>query len=84
MPPGHFIMTLLSFTDRVPLKINEAQSARDALAKSIYSRLFDYIVLRLNQAIPFKSSQNFIGLLDIAGFGEFYGALCFGLFLARY
>ena len=58
------------FYNRVPLKINEAQSARDALAKSIYSRLFDFIVLRLNQAIPFKSSQNYIGLLDIAGFGK--------------
>lgn len=67
----------------VPLKINEAQSARDALAKSIYSRLFDYIVLRLNQAIPFKSSQNFIGLLDIAGF-EYFQVNSFEQFCINY
>lgn len=54
----------------VPLKVNEAQNARDALAKAIYIKLFDYIVSRVNKAIPFGSSTNFIGLLDIAGFGN--------------
>ena len=47
----------------------EASNARDALAKAVYSRLFDYIVDRVNQAIPFSSSCNYIGVLDIAGFG---------------
>ncbi|KAL5010725.1 hypothetical protein ScPMuIL_013030 [Solemya velum] len=56
---------------KVPLKVYEAQNARDALAKSVYSRMFDYIVLLVNQAIPFKSTVNFIGLLDIAGFEYF-------------
>ena len=55
---------------KVPLKTGEAQSARDALAKSIYSRLFDYIVTRVNKALPFSGSKNYIGVLDIAGFGE--------------
>lgn len=54
----------------VPLKVTEAQNARDALAKAIYIKLFDYIVSRINKAIPFGSSTNFIGLLDIAGFGK--------------
>lgn len=54
---------------RVPLKVHEAQNARDALAKSIYSRLFDYIVKRINGSIPFKASSYYIGVLDIAGFG---------------
>ena len=55
---------------RVPLKVGEASNARDALAKAIYGRLFDYIVNRVNQALPFKSSKNYIGVLDIAGFGK--------------
>ena len=55
---------------RVPLKTGEAASARDALAKAVYAKLFDYIVSRVNKALPFQSSKNFIGVLDIAGFGE--------------
>jgi len=54
----------------VQLKPSEAQNARDALAKAIYSKLFDYIVTRVNQALPFSSSKSFIGVLDIAGFGN--------------
>ena len=55
----------------VPLKTSEAQSARDALAKAIYIKLFDHIVACINKAIPFTTSSSFIGLLDIAGFGRF-------------
>lgn len=57
------------FPRRVPLKIYEANNARDALAKALYSRLFDRIVLNINQSIPFSSSTYYIGVLDIAGFG---------------
>ena len=56
---------------RVPLKKEQAAKARDALAKSIYSKLFDRIVLRVNECFPFKSSAYFIGVLDIAGFEYF-------------
>ena len=64
------IMFITYLYFRVPLKLYEASSARDALAKAIYSRLFDHIVVRVNKAIPYQSSSNFIGLLDIAGFGR--------------
>ncbi|XP_061602444.1 unconventional myosin-VI-like isoform X2 [Cololabis saira] len=56
---------------KVPLKVEQANSARDALAKAVYSRLFDHVVTRVNQCFPFESSANFIGVLDIAGFEYF-------------
>lgn len=58
------------FPSRVPLKVEQANNARDALAKAVYSRLFDHVVKRVNQCFPFKTSSNFIGVLDIAGFGN--------------
>lgn len=62
----------LLFFSRVPLKVYEASNARDALAKATYSKLFDHIVHRINQSIPFKASSYYIGVLDIAGFGKSY------------
>ncbi|XP_076834565.1 myosin VIb [Brachyhypopomus gauderio] len=56
---------------KVPLKVEQANSARDALAKAVYSRLFDHVVTRVNQCFPFMASSNFIGVLDIAGFEYF-------------
>ncbi|XP_059369302.1 unconventional myosin-VI-like isoform X2 [Carassius carassius] len=56
---------------KVPLKVEQASSARDALAKAIYSHLFDHVVTRINQCFPFDSSAHFIGVLDIAGFEYF-------------
>jgi len=62
----------MSVIFRVPLKVVEAQNARDALAKAIYAKLFDHIVHRVNQSLPFTSSKSYIGVLDIAGFGKLY------------
>ncbi|XP_068565215.1 unconventional myosin-VI-like isoform X5 [Cebidichthys violaceus] len=56
---------------KVPLKVEQANNARDALAKAVYSRLFDHVVTRANQCFPFDDSANFIGVLDIAGFEYF-------------
>uniref|UniRef100_A0AAR2LIR7 Unconventional myosin-VI n=1 Tax=Pygocentrus nattereri TaxID=42514 RepID=A0AAR2LIR7_PYGNA len=58
--------------DEEDLRVMEqANNARDALAKAVYSRLFDHVVKRVNQCFPFDSSANFIGVLDIAGFEYF-------------
>ncbi|XP_037027761.1 myosin heavy chain 95F isoform X1 [Bradysia coprophila] len=67
----------------VPLKIYEANSARDALAKALYSRLFDHIVSNINQSIPFKASSYYIGVLDIAGF-EYFTVNSFEQFCINY
>uniref|UniRef100_A0A6I8PNC7 Unconventional myosin-VI n=1 Tax=Ornithorhynchus anatinus TaxID=9258 RepID=A0A6I8PNC7_ORNAN len=56
---------------KVPLKVEQANSARDALAKTVYSHLFDHVVNRVNQCFPFETSSCFIGVLDIAGFEYF-------------
>ncbi|XP_008764647.1 unconventional myosin-VI isoform X3 [Rattus norvegicus] len=56
---------------KVPLKVEQANSARDALAKTVYSHLFDHVVDRVNQCFPFETSSYFIGVLDIAGFEYF-------------
>lgn len=50
-----------------------ATYSRDALAKAIYSRLFDYIVQRVNQVLGFIDDPSYImiGILDIYGFEIF-------------
>ena len=67
----------------VPLKVHEASSARDALAKALYSHVFDYIVHRINMSIPFQSSAYYIGVLDIAGF-EYFAINSFEQFCINY
>ncbi|KAL6929088.1 myosin I [Hanseniaspora valbyensis] len=59
----------------VPLNIVQANAVRDALAKAIYSNLFDWIVLRVNVSLGSQSGQDdslkSIGILDIYGFEIF-------------
>uniref|UniRef100_A0A0K0CUJ4 Myosin motor domain-containing protein n=1 Tax=Angiostrongylus cantonensis TaxID=6313 RepID=A0A0K0CUJ4_ANGCA len=68
---------------RVPLKPHESAAGRDALAKALYSRLFDWLVIRINKSIPFEKSINYIGVLDIAGF-EFFELNSFEQFCINY
>lgn len=70
----------------VSLSQSQAQAARDALAKAIYSRLFDYIVTRIvNKSIPFSQSEAnyYIGVLDVAGF-EYFQHNSFEQFLINF
>jgi len=56
-----------------PLTPSGALSTRDALAKELYARLFDWLVMRICSATaaPREGSQHFVGLLDIFGFESF-------------
>jgi len=50
----------------------QAQFTRDALAKALYSRLFTWLVERINHTIETKISETMvIGVLDIYGFEIF-------------
>jgi myosin heavy subunit len=55
----------------VPLRVAETQDARDSLAKTLYQRLFDWLVSYINVKINQGSSNLFIGVLDIFGFENF-------------
>ncbi|GAB4827378.1 hypothetical protein Ancab_034264 [Ancistrocladus abbreviatus] len=51
---------------------NAAAISRDALAKIVYSRLFDWLVEKINNSIGQDSDSKFlIGVLDIYGFESF-------------
>ncbi|XP_067654116.1 unconventional myosin-Va-like isoform X2 [Haliotis asinina] len=58
-----------------PLTESQASFARDALAKHIYSQMFDWIVSHVNNvlrnSVKTKAKLNFIGVLDIYGFETF-------------
>ncbi|XP_006898382.1 PREDICTED: LOW QUALITY PROTEIN: unconventional myosin-IXb [Elephantulus edwardii] len=61
----------------LPYSFSEAITARDSMAKSLYSALFDWIVLRINHALLNKKDMEesvsclSIGVLDIFGFEDF-------------
>lgn len=57
-------------------KMPEAIATRDAMAKCLYSALFDWIVMQVNHALLSKQDArehkgNSIGVLDIFGFEDF-------------
>ncbi|XP_025987420.1 unconventional myosin-Ie isoform X2 [Solenopsis invicta] len=55
----------------VTLNVEQALYARDALAKDIYARLFDYLVKKVNSAMETNTDGYEIGILDIYGFEIF-------------
>ncbi|XP_076172259.1 unconventional myosin-Ie isoform X2 [Ptiloglossa arizonensis] len=55
----------------VTLNVEQALYTRDALAKDIYARLFDYLIKRVNSAMETNADSLEIGILDIYGFEIF-------------
>ncbi|KAK0423351.1 hypothetical protein QR680_008098 [Steinernema hermaphroditum] len=61
--------------------LSEAQNTRDAIAKCLYNALFQWIVLKINQALLTRElttkspSQFYIGILDIFGFEDVGGEI---------
>ncbi|XP_031263400.1 myosin-12 [Pistacia vera] len=67
-----------------PLDPDSAALSRDALAKTVYSRLFDWIVEKINSSIgQDPNAASLIGVLDIYGFESFkinsFEQLCINL-----
>lgn len=56
---------------KVPLRVKAAKDGTDALAKEIYHRVFQWLVMNINAATTGKSMSKEIGLLDIFGFETF-------------
>jgi len=55
----------------VPQNPDQAASLRDALAKTLYERVFDYLVAKINESMAFAGNARVIGVLDIYGFEVF-------------
>jgi len=56
----------------VSLSAEQAKYARDALAKFVYEKLFDWLVEKVNQVVaPQDATKYSIGILDIFGFEIF-------------
>ncbi|KAL3056628.1 hypothetical protein OYC64_019164 [Pagothenia borchgrevinki] len=67
------------------LNVAQAYYARDALAKNLYSRLFSWLVTRINESIKAapKSRHKVMGVLDIYGF-EIFEENSFEQFIINY
>ena len=66
-------LTTRGETTMINLTPEFAVLARDALAKAVYAKLFDYVVDTINISIrgESKAESRFIGLLDVYGFESF-------------
>ncbi|XP_029315695.1 unconventional myosin-Ib isoform X4 [Cottoperca gobio] len=73
--------------EKVSTTLNVAQAyyARDALAKNLYSRLFSWLVTRINESIKAqtKARHKVMGVLDIYGF-EIFEENSFEQFIINY
>nr|CCC90215.1 putative myosin IB heavy chain [Trypanosoma congolense IL3000] len=55
----------------VPLDVQQCQNTRDAMAKTLYHYLFDFVVDTVNTALGKKQYDLMLGVLDIYGFEVF-------------
>ncbi|RNF00969.1 myosin IF [Trypanosoma rangeli] len=55
----------------VPLDMQQSRNARDAIAKTLYHHLFEFIVQSVNVALGEKPHDLMLGVLDIYGFEIF-------------
>ncbi|XP_077185213.1 unconventional myosin-Ia-like isoform X2 [Paroedura picta] len=67
------------------LRVSQGYYARDALAKNIYNRLFNWLVNRINESIKVKTTERkkVMGVLDIYGF-EIFQNNSFEQFIINY
>ncbi|XP_057707922.1 unconventional myosin-Ib isoform X2 [Corythoichthys intestinalis] len=79
--------TVEAKVEKVSTTLNVAQAyyARDALAKNLYSRLFSWLVTRINESIKAqtKTRHKVMGVLDIYGF-EIFEDNSFEQFIINY
>ncbi|XP_034042654.1 unconventional myosin-Ib isoform X3 [Thalassophryne amazonica] len=79
--------TVEAKVEKVSTTLNVAQAfyARDALAKNLYSRLFSWLVTRINESIQaqMKARHKVMGVLDIYGF-EIFEDNSFEQFIINY
>uniref|UniRef100_A0A7S2Y0D6 Myosin motor domain-containing protein n=1 Tax=Fibrocapsa japonica TaxID=94617 RepID=A0A7S2Y0D6_9STRA len=55
----------------IKLKVHQSMDARDAMAKALYGKLFDWLVLKINRALATGNEKNVraqVSVLDIFGF----------------
>ncbi|XP_023682417.2 unconventional myosin-Ib-like [Paramormyrops kingsleyae] len=81
------VRTVEAKQEKVSTTLNVAQAyyARDALAKNLYSRLFSWLVTRVNESIKAqtKAQKKVMGVLDIYGF-EIFEDNSFEQFIINY
>ena len=68
------MMTAKDDSYEIELTLLQAMEARDALSKALYSRIFEWIVARVNESIKVDEMSTVraeIGVLDIFGFESF-------------
>ena len=54
-----------------PLRVSQAEAARDALSKALYGKLFDHLIVLVNRTLKQPGGTVYCGVLDIFGFEVF-------------